>query len=94
MFAESQVGRSSFQKLLEPKPTQRSAITPYRIVLGNIKDKQSCGSGILADGRLADLIRRVATFGMVLMKARLASDVLLFYCRRSCYPRLSLASST
>jgi hypothetical protein len=30
--------------------------------------KQSCGSSILADGRLADLIRRVATFGMVLMK--------------------------
>lgn len=30
--------------------------------------KQSCGSGILADGRLADLIRRVATFGMILMK--------------------------
>ncbi|KAM0827357.1 hypothetical protein ACQ4PT_068251 [Festuca glaucescens] len=29
---------------------------------------QSCGSSILADGRLADLIRRVATFGMVLMK--------------------------
>ncbi|PRQ29657.1 putative phosphoenolpyruvate carboxylase [Rosa chinensis] len=55
---------------------------------------QSCGSGILADGRLADLIRRVATFGMVLMKARLAPDVLLFYYRRSCYPRLSLASST
>ncbi|PRQ29662.1 putative phosphoenolpyruvate carboxylase [Rosa chinensis] len=37
MFAESQVGSSSFHKLLEPKPTQRSAITPYRIVLGNIK---------------------------------------------------------
>ena len=30
--------------------------------------QQSCGSGILADGRLADLIRRVATFGMILMK--------------------------
>lgn len=30
--------------------------------------QQSCGSGVLADGRLADLIRRVATFGMVLMK--------------------------
>lgn len=30
--------------------------------------KQSCGSSVLADGRLADLIRRVATFGMVLMK--------------------------
>lgn len=30
--------------------------------------QQSCGSGVLADGRLADLIRRVTTFGMVLMK--------------------------
>lgn len=39
MFAESQIGRSSFQKLLEPKPTQKSGIAPYRIVLGNIKDK-------------------------------------------------------
>ncbi|CAD6239291.1 unnamed protein product [Miscanthus lutarioriparius] len=29
---------------------------------------QSCGSSVLADGRLADLVRRVATFGMVLMK--------------------------
>lgn len=30
--------------------------------------QQSCGSVVLADGRLVDLIRRVATFGMVLMK--------------------------
>ena len=30
--------------------------------------QESCGSSVLADGRLADLIRRVATFGMVLMK--------------------------
>lgn len=30
--------------------------------------QQSCASGVLADGRLADLIRRVATFGIVLMK--------------------------
>ena len=29
---------------------------------------QSCGSDILADGWLDDLIRRVATFGMVLME--------------------------
>ncbi|XP_050372635.1 phosphoenolpyruvate carboxylase 4 isoform X2 [Argentina anserina] len=116
MFAESQVGRSSFQKLLEPKPTQRSGIGPYRIVLGNIKDKliktqrrlellledlpcdsdpldfyqtseqlleplikcheslHECGCGVLADGRLADLIRRVATFGMVLMKLDLRQE--------------------
>lgn len=48
--------------------------------------KQSCGSGILADGRLADLIRRVATFGMILMKldlrqvssSSLSSSLLLF----------------
>lgn len=30
--------------------------------------QQSCGSGVIADGRLSDLIRRVATFGMGLMK--------------------------
>ncbi|KAL0372568.1 UNVERIFIED_CONTAM: Phosphoenolpyruvate carboxylase 4 [Sesamum calycinum] len=35
---------------------------------------QSCGSGILADGRLADLIRRVATFKMVLMKLDLRQE--------------------
>ncbi|KAL8153903.1 hypothetical protein V2J09_011663 [Rumex salicifolius] len=29
---------------------------------------QSCSAGVLADGRLADLIRRVSTFGLVLMK--------------------------
>ncbi|KAJ7943230.1 Phosphoenolpyruvate carboxylase [Quillaja saponaria] len=116
MFAESQTGRSSFQKLLEPKLSQRPGIAPYRVVLGNIKDKlmktrrrlellledlpceydcwdyyetsdqlleplllcyesmQSCGSGVLADGRLADLIRRVATFGMVLMKLDLRQE--------------------
>ncbi|KAI5353024.1 PREDICTED: phosphoenolpyruvate [Prunus dulcis] len=116
MFAESQVGRSSFQKLLEPMPPQRPGVPPYRVVLGNVKDKlmktqrrlelllenlpceyntwdcydttdqlleplllcyeslQSCGSGVLADGRLADLIRRVATFGMVLMKLDLRQE--------------------
>ncbi|KAJ9163408.1 hypothetical protein P3X46_023078 [Hevea brasiliensis] len=35
---------------------------------------QSCGGGVLADGRLADLIRRVATFGMVLMKLDLRQE--------------------
>ncbi|KAL9364761.1 hypothetical protein Peur_042634 [Populus x canadensis] len=35
---------------------------------------QSCGAGVLADGRLADLIRRVATFGMVLMKLDLRQE--------------------
>ncbi|KAI5437527.1 Phosphoenolpyruvate carboxylase 4, variant 3, partial [Lathyrus oleraceus] len=35
---------------------------------------QSYGSGVLADGRLADLIRRVATFGMVLMKLDLRQE--------------------
>ncbi|KAJ7954033.1 Phosphoenolpyruvate carboxylase [Quillaja saponaria] len=116
MFAESQTGRSSFQKLLEPKHSQRPGIAPYRVVLGNVKDKlmktrrrlellledlpceydswdyyetsdrlleplllcyesmQSCGSGVLADGRLSDLIRRVATFGMVLMKLDLRQE--------------------
>lgn len=35
---------------------------------------QSCGSDILADGRLADLIRRVSTFGMILMKLDLRQE--------------------
>ncbi|XP_009762235.1 phosphoenolpyruvate carboxylase 4-like [Nicotiana tabacum] len=116
IFAESQVGRASFQKLLEPSSSQRPGIAPYRIVLGDVKEKllksrkrlellledlpcdhdpwdyyetsdqlleplllcydslQSCGSGVLADGRLADLIRRVATFGMVLMKLDLRQE--------------------
>ncbi|XP_072999647.1 phosphoenolpyruvate carboxylase 4 [Typha latifolia] len=116
IFAESQVGRSSFRKLLEPSSLQYPGIAPYRIVLGNVKDKlmktrrrlellledlpceqdpmeyyemtdqlleplllcyeslQSCGSTVLADGRLADLIRRVATFGMVLMKLDLRQE--------------------
>ncbi|XP_009615011.1 phosphoenolpyruvate carboxylase 4 isoform X1 [Nicotiana tabacum] len=116
IFADSQVGRASFQKLLEPSSSQRPGIAPYRIVLGDVKEKllktrkrlellledlpcdhdpwdyyetsdqlleplllcydslQSCGSGVLADGRLADLIRRVATFGMVLMKLDLRQE--------------------
>ncbi|KAJ6982270.1 hypothetical protein NC653_025394 [Populus alba x Populus x berolinensis] len=115
-FAESKIGRSSFQKLLEPSPPERPGIAPYRIVLGHVKDKlmkarrrlellledlpcehepwdyyettdqlmeplllcyeslQSCGAGVLADGRLIDLIRRVATFGMVLMKLDLRQE--------------------
>uniref|UniRef100_A0A7N0UE36 phosphoenolpyruvate carboxylase n=1 Tax=Kalanchoe fedtschenkoi TaxID=63787 RepID=A0A7N0UE36_KALFE len=115
-FAESQMGRSSFQKLLEPSISQRPGIPSYRIVLGDVKEKllktrrrlellleglpcdydsrdyydtadqlleqlllcyeslQSSGSGMLADGRLADLIRRVATFGMVLMKLDLRQE--------------------
>ncbi|KAL5723511.1 phosphoenolpyruvate carboxylase [Ranunculus cassubicifolius] len=115
-FSESQVGKSNFQKLLEPSPPQLAGLAPYRIVLGNVKEKlmstrrrlellleglpcdhepwdyyetsnqlleplllcyeslQSCGSAVLADGRLADLIRRVATFGMVLMKLDLRQE--------------------
>lgn len=41
LFAESQIGRSSFQKLLEPKHPQLPGIAPYRVVLGNVKDKVS-----------------------------------------------------
>ncbi|GKV39341.1 hypothetical protein SLEP1_g47123 [Rubroshorea leprosula] len=116
LFAESQIGRSSFHKLLEPSLSERPGIAPYRIVLGNVKEKlmktrrrlelfledlpcecdpwdcyetmdqllepllicyeslQSCGASVLADGRLADLIRRVATFGMVLMKLDLRQE--------------------
>ncbi|XP_042502580.1 phosphoenolpyruvate carboxylase 4 [Macadamia integrifolia] len=116
LFSESQIGRASFQKLLEPSLPQRPGIAPYRVVLGNVKEKlmktrrrlellleglpcdhdpwdyyetseqlleplllcyeslQSCGSGVLADGRLADLIRKVATFGMILMKLDLRQE--------------------
>ncbi|KAL3501634.1 hypothetical protein ACH5RR_036083 [Cinchona calisaya] len=116
LFAESQIGRSSFQKLLEPSLTQKPGIASYRIVFGDIKEKllktrkrlellledlpceydpwdyyetsdqlleplllcyeslQSCGSGVIADGRLADMIRRVTTFGMVLMKLDLRQE--------------------
>ncbi|XP_047972485.1 phosphoenolpyruvate carboxylase 4 isoform X2 [Salvia hispanica] len=73
-FAESQIGRTSFQKLLEPSSSQIPGIAPYRVVLGDVKEKQCSGSGILGDGRLADLIRRVATFGMVLMKLDLRQE--------------------
>jgi len=116
LFAESQIGRTSFQKLLEPGLFERPTVAPYRIVLGHVKDTlvktrkrlellledlpceydpsdhyatsdelleplllcyeslQSCGSGVLADGRLADLIRRVAAFGMNLMKLDLRQE--------------------
>ncbi|XP_010499083.1 PREDICTED: phosphoenolpyruvate carboxylase 4-like isoform X2 [Camelina sativa] len=116
LFAESQNGRTSFQKLLEPTPPKRAGIAPYRIVLGEVKEKllktrrllellleglpceydpwdyyetsdqlleplllcyeslQSSDAGVLADGRLSDLIRRVATFGMVLMKLDLRQE--------------------
>ncbi|KAK4399896.1 Phosphoenolpyruvate carboxylase 4 [Sesamum angolense] len=116
LFVESQIGRNSFRKLLEPSSSQIPGMAPYRVVLGDVKEKllktrkrlellledlpgeydswdyyetseqlleplllcydslQSCGSGILADGRLADLIRRVATFKMVLMKLDLRQE--------------------
>lgn len=41
IFADSQVGRASFQKLLEPSSSQRPGIAPYRIVLGDVKEKVS-----------------------------------------------------
>ncbi|CAL9239931.1 unnamed protein product [Arabidopsis halleri] len=116
LFEESQVGKTSFQKLLEPPPLKRAGSAPYRIVLGEVKEKlvktrrllellieglpceydplnsyeksdqlleplllcyeslQSSGASVLADGRLADLIRRVATFGMVLVKLDLRQE--------------------
>ncbi|MED6150693.1 Phosphoenolpyruvate carboxylase 4, partial [Stylosanthes scabra] len=39
LFAESQIGRSSFQKLFEPKPSDGPGFAPYRVLLGNVKDK-------------------------------------------------------
>ncbi|KAL3636128.1 Phosphoenolpyruvate carboxylase 4 [Castilleja foliolosa] len=116
LFIESQIGKTSFQRLLEPSSSQIPGLAPYRVVLGDVKEKllrtrkrlellledlpcecdfvdyyetseqllqplllcydslQFCGSGILADGRLADLIRRIATFGMVLMKLDLRQE--------------------
>lgn len=38
-FAESQIGRTSFQKLLEPSSSQIPGIAPYRVVLGDVKEK-------------------------------------------------------
>lgn len=38
-FAESQIGRNSFQKLLEPSSSQIPGIAPYRVVLGDVKEK-------------------------------------------------------
>ncbi|XP_057845626.2 phosphoenolpyruvate carboxylase 4 isoform X2 [Cryptomeria japonica] len=116
--AESNVGKSTFDKILYPSITQLTNIGPYRVVLGHVREKlirtrrrmegilegapcsfdydpsqyyetqaqlleplilcyesmQSCGSDILAEGRLADLIRRVATFGMILMKLDLRQE--------------------
>jgi len=39
LYAEPQTGKSTFQKLLEPMLPQLPGIAPYRIVLGNVKDK-------------------------------------------------------
>ena len=38
-MTESQTGKSGFQKLLEPQLPQLPRIAPYRVVLGNVKDK-------------------------------------------------------
>ncbi|RZC24751.1 Phosphoenolpyruvate carboxylase 4 [Glycine soja] len=88
LFAESQIGRTSFQRLLEPNsdsyrhgPSKHDPMdyyeTKYQLLeplLLCYESLQLCGSGVLADGRLADLIRRVATFGMVLMKLDLRQE--------------------
>ncbi|KAK7271357.1 hypothetical protein RJT34_27179 [Clitoria ternatea] len=39
LFAESQIGRSNFEKLLVPKLPQLPGIGPFRVVLENVKDK-------------------------------------------------------
>lgn len=41
LFAETQVGKASFQKLMEPSSSQKPGIAPYRIVLGDVKEKVS-----------------------------------------------------
>ncbi|KAK4479862.1 hypothetical protein RD792_015405 [Penstemon davidsonii] len=101
-LTESQLGKGSFEKLLEPSSpsliqlsktrrrlellledlhceydccdyyeTSKQFLEPLLICYDSL---QSCGSGILADGRLADLIRRVSTFGMMLMKLDLRQE--------------------
>ncbi|CAD5316679.1 unnamed protein product [Arabidopsis thaliana] len=108
LFEESQVGKTSFQKLLEPPPLKRAGSAPYRILVKTrrllellieglpceydpknsyetsdqlleplllcYESLQSSGARVLADGRLADLIRRVSTFGMVLVKLDLRQE--------------------
>ncbi|CAI8605139.1 unnamed protein product [Vicia faba] len=39
LLAESQTGKSGFQKLLEPQLPQLPGISPDRVVLGNVKVK-------------------------------------------------------
>nr|CAB3472522.1 unnamed protein product [Digitaria exilis] len=67
--------RRRLELLLEDLPcdydTEEYCETPDRLLeplLLCYQSLQSCGSTVLADGRLADLIRRVAIFGMALMK--------------------------
>lgn len=38
-IADTQIGRFSFQKLLEPSLPQHAGISPFRVVLGHVKDK-------------------------------------------------------
>eukprot|EP00249_Psilotum_nudum_P025001 c29345_g1_i1 orf=511-3756(-) len=115
-FPESNISKSSVDKLLYPSMAGRPDMAPYRIILGHVREKlvstrrrmeerleghpsdydpseyyekteqlleplllchesmQSSASEILADGRLVDLIRRVAAFGMTLMKLDLRQE--------------------
>ncbi|KAG6548357.1 hypothetical protein Mapa_010136 [Marchantia paleacea] len=108
--SESNLNKSSVDRLLHPSLSGRPDIAPYRIVLGHVREKlvntrrrmemllegltcdfeqdeyyestedlleplllchesmETTGSEVLADGRIADLIRRISTFGMTLMK--------------------------
>lgn len=59
LFAESQIGRSSFQKLLEPSLLERPGIAPYRVVLGKIKQKVPSFSFFLFFISVKDLDMRV-----------------------------------
>jgi phosphoenolpyruvate carboxylase len=62
-----------------PPFPEGSVYTPELLFNSPSYLQQSCGSGVLADGRLADLIRRVATFGMVLMKLDLRQVKFIFH---------------
>lgn len=39
LFAESQIGRTSFQRLLESSSSHTPGLAPYRVVLGDVKEK-------------------------------------------------------
>lgn len=50
------------------------ALTEALYLVSVVRSLWECGGGIIADGRLLDLIRRVYTFGMSLLKLDLRQE--------------------